>query len=250
MSPDRASRGFGHPAGIVVDLEPDSGFALHTHDRHQLALAASGVLVMSTDRSSWVLPRTRALWLPAGVPHSVAVSGRTRMLSTYFRPDRCPVRWTAPTVVSAAGLVGELVVHLSQADLAVGERERAEAVMWDVLVPLPVTTLSPPLPTDERARQVADGLLADVTDRRSLTEWGREVGASGRTLARLFVAETGMGFERWRRTARLAAALPLLSSGLAVSTTAYRVGYASASAFVAAFRREIGSTPAEYFLDR
>ena len=104
-----------------------------------------------------------------------------------------------------------------------------------------------PLPLDDRARRVADSLLADVTDNRSLAAWGRTVGASARTLARLFVAETGMGFERWRTSARLAAALPLLAGGAAVSATAYAVGYASTSAFVAAFRREIGVTPAEYF---
>jgi AraC-like DNA-binding protein len=120
-------------------------------------------------------------------------------------------------------------------------------VLWDVIRPLAVTTLSPPLPLDDRARRIADSLLADVTDSRALAAWGRTVGASARTLARLFVAETGMGFERWRTTARLAAALPLLAGGAAVSPTAHAVGYASPSAFVAAFRRETGVTPAEYF---
>jgi AraC-like DNA-binding protein len=237
----------GSPAGLVVDLSPDDGFELHVHDRHQLALAARGVLVMTVGRTSWVLPPTRALWLPAGVAHSVAVSGQTTMLTTYLDPARCPLRWVAPTVVDASGLVRELVAHLSRAGLSGHQRQRAEAVLWDVIVALPVATLSPPMPVDDRARQVAEGLLVDPTDRRSLSAWGRTVGASERTLARLFAAETGMGFERWRSTARLAAALPLLASGAPVGTTAHRVGYATPSAFVAAFRREIGTTPADYF---
>jgi AraC-like DNA-binding protein len=228
------------PAGLVVDLGADNGFDLHVHDTHQLALAARGVLVMTVGRTSWVLPPTRALWLPAGVAHSVAASVETTMLNAYVDPDRCPLRWETPTVVGASGLVRELVAHLSQDGLSVEERQRAEAVVWDVIVPLPVATLSPPLPVDDRARQVADGLLA-------LAAWGRAVGASERTLARLFTAETGMGFERWRSTARLAAALPLLASGMPVGTTGHRVGYATPSAFVAAFRREVGSTPADYF---
>jgi AraC-like DNA-binding protein len=235
------------PAGLAVDLAPSEGFALHTHRDHQLALAARGVLVMGGVGTSWVLPRTRALWIPAGVPHSVAVSGQTTMLSTYVEPGRCPLTWDRPTVVGASGLLGVLVGHLSQPDLPGEQRKRAEAVLWDVMVPLPVTTLSTPLPVDERARRVAEGLLADVTDDRSLAAWGRAVGASGRTLARLFVAQTGMGFERWRTTARLAAALPLLAAGTPVGVTAGRVGYATPSAFVAAFRREIGTTPADYF---
>jgi AraC-like DNA-binding protein len=197
--------------------------------------------------NSWVLPRTRALWIPAGIRHSVAVYGGTTMLSIYVDPDGCPLTWVDPTVVSASGLLGELVAYLAQPDLPEPERERAQAVLWDLMVPLPVTTLSPPLPVDERARRVADGLLADLTDNRTLAAWGQAVGASARTLARLFNAETGMGFERWRTTARLAAALPILASGRAVEATSHHVGYATASAFVAAFRREVGTTPAQYF---
>jgi len=245
--PERVAR---VAAGVTIDLAPSQGFGLHVHDRHQLALAARGVLVMSGVDRSWVLPRSRALWIPAGFPHAVAVSGPTTMLSTYVDPADCPLAGDEPTVVTASGLLGELVARLARPDLPPDQRRRAEAVLWDLIVPLPVTTLSPPLPADERARRVADGLLADLTDGRSLDAWGRAVGASGRTLARLFAAETGMGFERWRTTARLAAALPLLAGGTPVGATARRVGYATPSAFVAAFRREIGTTPADYFRSR
>jgi AraC-like DNA-binding protein/quercetin dioxygenase-like cupin family protein len=235
------------PTGVVVELGPTEGFDLHVHDYHQLALAARGVLVMSGVGRSWVLPRTRGLWIPAGVRHSVAVSGHTTMLSTYVDPARCPLTWDEPTVVDASGLPGQLVAHLAQSDLPAARRARAEAVLWDVVVPLPLTTLSLPMPSDERARRVADGLLADLADRRSLVAWGRAVGASERTLARLFAAETGVGFERWRTTARLAVALPLLAAGTSVAATAHQVGYSTPSAFVAAFRREVGTTPGEYF---
>jgi AraC-like DNA-binding protein len=249
MSPGRHVLDGGDPAGVAVELGPTDGFPLHTHERHQLALAARGVLVMTAADRSWVLPRTRALWVPAGVAHSVAVAGAstTTMLSAYVEPDRCPLTWVAPTVVAASGLLGELVRRLAGAALPDEQRQRAEAVLWDLMAPLEVTTLVPPAPADERARRVADGLLADVTDDRTLAEWGRAVGASARTLARLFAAETGMGFARWRTTARLAAALPLLAAGTPVGATARRVGYATPSAFVAAFRREVGTTPADYF---
>jgi AraC-like DNA-binding protein len=249
MSPDSQLVN-GPPGGLVVDLGANEGFDLHVHDSHQLALAAQGVLVMTVGRTSWVLPPTRAVWLPAGVAHSVAASGETTMLSAYVDPGRCPLHWEVPTVVDASALVRELLAHLSRDSLSVGERLRAEAVVWDVIEPLPVATLSPPLPVDDRARKLADGLLADPADGRTLAAWGRAVGASERTLARLFTAETGMAFERWRSTARLAAALPLLASGMPVGATGQRVGYATPSAFVAAFRREVGSTPGDYFRRR
>lgn len=246
MSPDGQHSLRAPPPGVAVDLGPSDGFERHAHPVHQLAVAGRGVLVMGASGRTWVLPPSLALWIPAGVAHSVAVSGPTTMLSIYVEPDRCPLTWVEPTVVASTGLAGALAAHLAQADLSPGERARAEAVLWDVLVARPIVTLAPPTPTDERARAVAEGLLADVTDERTLAEWGRSVGASPRTLARLFASETGVGFERWRTTARLAAALPLLANGMSVGATSRRVGYATPSAFVAAFRRVVGSTPAEY----
>jgi AraC-like DNA-binding protein len=56
-----------------------------------------------------------------------------------------------------------------------------------------------------------------------------------------------MPFGRWRTLLRLQAALPAVAAGEPVSVAARRAGYDTASAFVAAFRRETGSTPAAYF---
>jgi AraC-like DNA-binding protein len=248
MSPDGQNGSAAPiPAAVSIALPPDGGFDWHEHGHHQLAWASTGVLLMAVDTSTWVLPRSRALWIPAGVRHSVATAGATTMLSLYIDPARCPVRWDAATLVGAEGLVGHLGAYLVSDELTRQQRDRAEAVLWDVLEPMPVTVLSTPTATDDRVRRVTDALQADVTDGRSLTEWGHEVGASARTLARLFVAETGMGFERWRTRARLGAALPMLAAGDGVSTVAHKVGYGTPSAFVAAFRREIGTTPSEYF---
>ncbi|MDY7103486.1 MAG: helix-turn-helix transcriptional regulator [Actinomycetota bacterium] len=237
------------PPGVTIDLEPSGGFTWHAHREHQLAFASRGLLVMGAGGRTWVLPPSRALWIPAGVRHSVAAEGATTMLGVYVPRDRCPLRWTDPTAIDASGLVGELIVHLGRGDVRGGARRRAEAVLWDVVRPLDVSALPTPMPTDERARRVADALLADPTDGRDLAAWGRQVGASGRTLARLFAAETGLTFGRWRTNARLAAALAHLGAGSGVAATARRVGYATPSAFVAAFRRELGTTPARYTVD-
>lgn len=233
--------------GLALDLTSQQAFASHYHDHHQLAMARDGVLVMGAGQRTWVLPSQRALWIPAGVAHSVAASGPTTMLSVYIPPARCPLDWTEPAVVDSAGLLGQLVCHLAQDRLDPQQRLRAEAVLWDVVAPLSVTTLSAPLPIDGRARQLAEALIADPGDNRSLDEWGHTVGASARTLARLFTKETGMGFDRWRRTVRLSAALPMLAAGMPVAGVARHVGYDTQSAFIAAFRREVGTTPARYF---
>jgi AraC-like DNA-binding protein len=93
----------------------------------------------------------------------------------------------------------------------------------------------------------AGGPGDNPADQRTLAEWGRTVGASERTLARAFVTGTGLPFGRWRTLLRIQSALPLLAAGDPVSRVAPRVGYETASAFVAAFRRETGLTPSAYF---
>jgi AraC-like DNA-binding protein len=117
----------------------------------------------------------------------------------------------------------------------------------DLLQPVPMTSIDVRMPAEERARRVADALAADPGDGRTLAEWGREVGASARTLARAFAADTGLPFGRWRGLLRLQASIAALAAGEPVGNVARHVGYESASAFVAAFRRETGMTPAAYF---
>ena len=188
---------------FVADFPMPAGtrFDWHTHQDHQLAWAASGVLTVLTAEATWVLPPTRALWIPAGLPHETASDGgRATMRSLYIRPGLFPVSWS----------------------------EAAQ-------------------PTPVAARRVAEALRADPADRRTLREWGHEVGASERTLARAFMAEAGLPFGRWRTRLRLQAALSMLAVGDPVTRVAGRVGYDTPSAFVAAFRRETGQTPGSFF---
>jgi AraC-like DNA-binding protein len=188
-----------------------------------------------------------ALWIPAGVPHSTGTANGAVMRSPYVEPADCPVLWARPTVVAVTPLLRDLVDHLTLPSLQPPARGRAEAVLFDLLEPLSVRTVSLTHPADPRARLVAERLTADPTDNRTLESWGRSAGTSGRTLARLFTSETGMSFGRWREQLRMQAAMPLLADGRTVEAVARRVGYASASSFVAAFHRTLGLTPRQYF---
>jgi AraC-like DNA-binding protein/quercetin dioxygenase-like cupin family protein len=233
---------FPMPAGVVFDW--------HTHADHQLAWAASGVLMVRTGATNWVLPPTRALWIPAGLEHETLADGAATMCSLYLRPDRSPARWPGPVPVTVTPLLAELIGYLGGDSLDAGQRARAEALLGDLLLPVPMTTIDVRMPADPRAAPVAARLLADPADPRTLAQWGRQVGASGRSLARAFLDGTGMTFGQWRRQVRLQAALPRLAEGQAVGTVARHVGYQTPSAFVAAFRKETGLTPAAYFRTR
>jgi AraC-like DNA-binding protein len=236
-------------AAIVVSFPMPAGtlFEWHAHDDHQLAWSPEGVLVVLTECGSYVLPPSRALWIPAGASHETRASGAAVLRSVYLRPRRCPIDWRVPTPVAVGPLLAELIRHLAGDALAREERAHAEAVLFDLLAPLPVATIDVALPADPRARDVADALFARPSDPRTLHDWGRAVGASSRTLARAFLLGTGLTFGRWRTLVRLQASLPLLADSTPVSVVADRVGYRTASAFVAAFRAHTGVTPGRYF---
>lgn len=239
----------GAPDGFFVvtfPMTPSTLFDWHVHDDHQLAWASAGVLTVLTEGTTWVLPPSRALWIPAGMPHETGAKGRATMRSVYVPPGMSPVTWDAPTVVAASPLLAEVIGYLS-GELTATRRQHAEALLSDLLTPLPVTTLNVKFPDDTIAGAVASKLRDNPADQKTLAEWGRAVGASERTLARAFVTTTGLPFGRWRTLLRLQSALPLLANGEVVSRIAARVGYETPSAFIAAFRRETGVTPAAYF---
>lgn len=227
-------------------MPPGTRFDWHTHEDHQLAWAPSGVLTVLTADAAWVLPPTRALWIPAGLPHETGSDGRATMRSLYIRPGLSPVSWAEPTPVAASPLLAELIGYLGGV-LETEHRAHAETLLVDLLTPMPMTTIQVRLPASGPARRLAEALRADPSDQRTLEQWGRLVAAGERTLARAFAAETGVPFGRWRTLLRLQVALPMLARGEPVSRVASRVGYDTPSAFVAAFRRETGQTPGSFF---
>jgi len=161
-------------------MPPGTRFDWHTHEDHQLAWATSGVLSVRTAEATWVLPTTRALWIPAGLPHETASDGgRATMRSLYIRPGLFPVSWAEtgrPTPVAASPLMAELIGYLGEPDLDASRRWHAEALLADLLTPVAVTTIQVRLPDAVTARRVAEALRANPADRRTLREWGREVG--------------------------------------------------------------------------
>lgn len=227
-------------------LERGAGFAEHQHADAQLVWGARGVLRVRVGEHRWTLAPGQAAWVPGGVVHDVVAVRESDLCCAYVDPARCPpgLLPPGPTALEATPLFRELVALLGRGDVDDGARAHAEQLLFLLLRPVDAPTVALRRPDDDRLVVVADALRVDPADDRTLAEWGRAAGASGRTLARLFVAETGLPFAAWRTRLRMAVALDLLAEGLPVALVAGRVGYATPSAFVAAFHRETGTTPA------
>ncbi|SMF17098.1 transcriptional regulator, AraC family [Tistlia consotensis] len=225
----------------------------HRHERSQLVFAAAGVVTVETARGSWTVPPQRAVWVPGDLDHELVMHGRVELRSLYFLPV-LPGVPAEPAVLSVTPLARELILRLMElpvdaAGTTLPDRTwtRLIAALLDELKGLDVAALHLPLPSDRRARRVAEALLAAPDDGRRLEDWARFAGAAPRTLLRAFKRETGLGFAAWRQQARFLAALPRLAAGDPVTAVALDLGYDSPSAFVAAFRRAFGTTPGRYF---
>ena len=234
-------------AVLRFDLHRGRRFAEHDHTEHQLAWAPDGVLTVEIGDQFWILPPTLALWIPAGVTHATSATRPTSMAGLYFAPQSCPITWSDPTVIVVRPLLRDLILHLEDRSLSAATRAHTEAVVCDLFRPVSVTTVHVPMPVDARAAEVANGVIARPADGRSVESWANEVGASVRTLSRLFTTETAMTFTQWRTHVRMRAALGHLADGMAIKSVAREVGYATTSAFVETFHRVTGQTPGAYF---
>jgi AraC-like DNA-binding protein len=136
-----------------------------------------------------------------------------------------------------------LIVAYTAGDTDTPERSRLRAVLLDQLRTSSQQPLHVPTPSAALLRAVSDILHADPGDTRTLAELGREVGASERSLSRLFRQDLGMTFPQWRTQLRLHRAVVLLAERTPVTTVAHQCGWSSASAFIEVFRRSFGHTP-------
>ncbi len=224
--------------------------ARHRHRRAQLVYASAGVLTVATAAGAWVVPPQRAVWVPALTEHRVRAQGRVSMRSLYIEPDAAPGLPAECCVVTVPPLLRELILAAMEFPRLYaldGPEARVMAVILDQIRAARIAPLHLPMPADARLRSVTEALVAAPGDDRTLAAWAAHAGASGRTLARLFLRETGMTFRQWRRQARLLAALTRLATGEPVTTVALDLGYDSPSAFIAMFRKALGETPGRYF---
>jgi len=222
----------------------------HSHPRAQLLYGVSGVMRVTTPMGAWVAPPRRAVWLPSGVPHEVRMASPVAMRTLYVDPDAARDLPQTCAVVEVSELLRALILEAVSIPLDGPTTERDSLVMALILMELRLIESMPlhlPTPTDPRLARLCAAFAADPADDSTLDAWGRRVGASARTLNRLFLKETGGSFAIWRAQARLVAALELLAEGEPVARVAAKLGYASASAFTAMFRRALGATPARYF---
>lgn len=225
-------------------------FLEHSHSWNQMVYAISGVLTVGVEGRSYVISPEQAVWLPTGVRHRVGSLLGAEFRSLWIAHEAGRSLPLSPTLFGVSPLLKALIVEATAiegqqdtdgyshriTDLILDQLRRAHPLQGALPWPLGGGPLS----------ALCEALYADPTDQRGPEEWSRQLGMSERTLARRFQAEMGMSLRSWRRHLRLFKAIELLGGGLDVTRTALELGYGSTSAFIYAFRSDMGCSPHAY----
>jgi transcriptional regulator GlxA family with amidase domain len=169
------------------------------------------------------------------------------MRIVFLPPSLARLVPSQPAVFMASDLARELVLTLTgPRDHDRAARARLHRVLVDELDEAHEQPLQLPEPRDDRLQAVAEALYENPADNTPLAELGQRIGASARTLSRLFHDELGMTFYEWRTQLRIYHALVLLADGHDATYVAHACGWANPSGFIAAFTAIVGTTPGRH----
>ena len=246
------------------ELRADTQVRPHSHPWAQVAISTTGVLRLTVPRGTYIVPPSRALWIPPGVEHAVTMVEDADLRTLYFYqpPGRCGPAvaraqeepWRQCRVLEVSELL-RTVVREMPTDPDDGappppellHRERhLSALILDELRRASSVRLGVDLPRDKRLRHLCEAVLADPTRHDTLADWARDTGASPRTVARLFRQELGSTFTQWRQQVILARAVALAAGRKPINQIAAELGYNSPSAFSAMVRRAVGLAPGRF----
>lgn len=250
----------------LVPLRTDVHVMPHSHPWGQIAFSSTGVARLTVEHGTFIVPPSRALWVPPGVEHAVTVVEATELHTLYIHQPRgrCgpqvartdEAAWRQCRVLEVSDLLRALALQMDtrpdgpglrlSAEQRRRERRLADLVLDELRRAKPVR-LGVDLPADKRLRALCEAVLENPARHATLEAWARDSGASPRTVARLFRHQLNTSFAQWRQQVVLAKAVALAARKRPMSLIASELGYASASAFTAMVRRSVGMPPSRFF---
>ena len=237
---------------LTETLDDGTVVGWHAHEFAQVLNPEHGAVALFVRDWLSIVPQSHAAYIPAGLMHTVVANTNASlhtlcihagsMTPSGLDPSRPIIRKVVANIAGAhdLGLQDRLISTFAPTrDVSTDD---AEVKLNQFLAGVPV-------PRDRRARPIAFRLVSALHDQRTLKEWGEVLGASERTLTRIFRDETGMSFRSWRLRLQVASTIALLFCGRSVKSASSAAGYANPSAFVSAFHAATGQSPLEYIKD-
>lgn len=221
----------------------------HRHAWSQLAYSCAGVMHIETDEGMFVLPPEQALWIPPNVRHQHFCKNKVSYRSLHIDAKLSETLGDKVRPLSIDPLLKSLILEISSWPKEYKETEqtvRLAVVLIDRLAIAQNSQLFMPIPQDRRLYSIIETLNQEPSNKLTIEEWAKKVGASSRTLNRLFNQNYGMGFSRWKQKLRILKSLELLTSNTPLIKIAHELGYESTSAFITGFKKQLGCSPKKY----
>jgi AraC-like DNA-binding protein len=207
-------------------------------------------MTVRTPNGTWVVPPHRAVWIPAEIPHTITMSGLVAMRTWYLKPRLVKGLPRDCCVINVSTLLKELILYACTVRTlrrSVKWQTHLVAVILHQLEAVQTIPLQLPHLSDPRLVRIAEILMSDPRDSRTLARLCKRTGAGKRSVERVFQQEIGMTFGKWRQQLRLMQGMRLLAEGAKVTHAALESGYSTPSAFTSMFRKALGTTPSSYF---
>jgi len=240
------------PEALVIHGNFPAGGPIEFRDtRHYLLYARSGLLRLEAEGRRWSLPPARAALITAGQPITFWLPQPVIALSVLFDPGWAPSPPGLLSVFDLSPLARALLDELRPC--AEGPRDDHDRRLFDTLrhtVWRLAETRYPasrPTGTSALVSNALNQTEAQLAEAPSFADLARDLAVTERTLARRIRSETGMTWSANLRLIRIVRAIEdLAATDDSITEIALATGYASLSAFNAAFRELVGMTPSEY----
>lgn len=227
-----------------VSNEHQFDWGMHSHQESQLILSPSGCITVNLQSQKLVIPPNCAIWLPPKIQHSIERRGGESLVTLFFKSS---IGYTVPNdlrVLRLNSLLNALIQRVSYASNNRQFHPSLIELLCYESYQAPLTDLSLPLPTDSRLLAWLNSLGEYAPQK--LGVMAKKIGASEKTISRIFFKETGMHYQKWRKRWLLLKAIELLSEGESVTGCALTLDFSTTSAFIYFFKQAMHTTPSQY----
>ena len=251
ISPSPASQQPLNKPIVVIKREVplDAAIEKHQHLWGQFIYASAGVIAVNIANERYIVPTEQGVWVPPKVNHQVIALTQVTLTSFYFDLKLISRFPQHSCLLLVSNFLKALIreAKIIAADYTWQSSDgRLLRLLVDKLTVARQVTFALPYPRDLRLMIMTRELQNFPDNKLSLEQWGTKLGASARTLSRIFKKETGLNYSQWRQKLNLQLAITQLAAGESVTNIAINLGYESASAFIYMFKKHFGISPSKY----
>ncbi len=230
--------------GIAAELgQHDSGF--HQHEMGQLLFTQQGCINITLADHLCILPPTRVAWIPPCIIHRAEMKGSVGYRSIYLDVNQIGYLAKHVEVLEVTPLLRAILERIAlspfNTDWLHGAAANLLAVCLDEIHQAKREPTLLPLPFDRRLARIPLTTLPPP-----LKILAMNIGASEKTISRIFRRETGLSYQQWRQQWRLIKSIELLAKQGNLSSVANELAFSSDSAFILFFKKMTGRSPREY----